>query len=53
MLSVPPPPPYLCALCCPFPHLLPFPLRAEYQRNKEVAIGMLLKMVLNIENPYL
>lgn len=26
--------------------------RAEYARNKEVAIGMLLKTVLNIENPY-
>ena len=42
-----------CALtltCTPTSLLLS--RRAEYARNKEVAIGMLLKTVLNIENPY-
>lgn len=36
----------------PFPTLPRPPRRAEYQRNKEAVISMLLQVVMNIENPY-
>ena len=37
------------------PRLCPAPAsirRSEYQRNKDVVIGMLLQVSLNIDNPF-
>lgn len=42
----------LTSLLVVFIYLPALPRRAEYQRNKEAVINMLLQVVMNIENPY-